>query len=98
MRVGEHLRSGPLDVYLADSPAPVSRAGIVVPRYGRSVVARNRLKRRLRNIVRTCWLPGARRRRVSLDILVRARRDAYGCSYEELRGAIEDVTRREAGR
>ncbi len=95
MRVGERRRSGPLEVYMADSPASAPRAGIVVPRYGRTTVERNRLKRRLREIVRSCWLPEAARR-APRDLVVRTRRDAYDCSFEDLREAMQAVAK-EAG-
>lgn len=42
---------------------------------------RNRLKRRLREIIRLYWLPVA----PADDLVVRARPDAYERSYAELR-------------
>lgn len=54
------------------------RVGIVVPRYGHSAVERNRLKRRLRNIVRMQLLPVIP---VGLDVVVRAGPAAYEVPY-----------------
>lgn len=66
------------------------RVGIVVPRYGRTAVERNRLKRRLRELVRELVLPG----RPPLDMVVWAQRAAYGLSFEGLRQEVERVCRR----
>jgi ribonuclease P protein component len=51
-----------------------------VPKYSRTSVARNRLKRRLREIVRTELLPYL----PAGDLVVRARREAYEASFTEL--------------
>jgi ribonuclease P protein component len=57
---------------------------IVVPRHGRSAVERNRLKRRLREIVRLFWLPVA----PPSDLVIRARPEAYEIEFAELREGI----------
>ncbi len=56
------------------------RVGIVVPKHRRKIVDRNRVKRRLREIVRTGLLPelGA------IDLLIRARPEAYSSNFEQL--------------
>lgn len=51
-----------------------------MPKYSRTSVARNRLKRRLREIVRTELLPHL----TAGDLVVRARREAYDASFGEL--------------
>lgn len=51
-----------------------------MPKYSRTSVARNRLKRRLREIVRTEFLPYL----PAGDLVVRARREAYEASFTEL--------------
>ena len=51
-----------------------------MPKYSRTSVARNRLKRRLREIVRTELLPHLR----AGDLVVRARREAYEASFTDL--------------
>lgn len=63
-----------------------TRVGLVVPRYKQSAVARNRLKRRLRELVRTWILPTD----VAVDIVLRVRSDAYDATFEALNA---DVTR-----
>lgn len=71
-----------------ESPTHSARAGIVVPRYGHSIVERNRLKRRLREYVRTRWLPEARTENPAPEILVRARPPAYDLEAKALWEAL----------
>jgi ribonuclease P protein component len=58
---------------------------VVVPKHRHRIVDRNRLKRRLREIARRELLPRLREKGVSVDLLVRARREAYEAEFEELR-------------
>lgn len=60
------------------------RLGLLVPKYQASAVARNRLRRRLRELWRTevQGFQGAR------DLVIRARSRAYGASFEALRGDL----------
>jgi ribonuclease P protein component len=60
---------------------------VIVGKHGRSVVERNLLRRRLREIVRTTLLPvvGA------IDIVVRTLPSAYEASFQELMTEIETV-------
>jgi ribonuclease P protein component len=57
-----------------------------VPKHKHTSVERNRLKRRLRELVRTELLP-ALRSGSPVDVVVRAGSDAYDASFEELRVA-----------
>ncbi len=102
-RRGKRRRTRHLDVFVSPSPAAFPRLGIVVPkprqkalkrssRVRGAAVQRNRLKRRLREIGRTLVLPELRSAGVSLDVLVRARPEAYEASYDELRSGLEEVT------
>lgn len=84
LREGAQRRCGPLELFRAKAPGGRSRSGIIVPRYGHTIVARNRLKRRLRECVRTVWLPGAGVGNAAEDILVRARPAAYSLEFTEL--------------
>jgi ribonuclease P protein component len=76
-----------LDVRAIASPLGHPRVGVVVPRYSGSAVDRNRLKRRLRELVRTRLLPAA----PSVDVVVRARPDAYRASFDELEADVARV-------
>jgi ribonuclease P protein component len=72
-----------LDVRVLASPFGSPRIGIVVPRHQHSAVDRNRLKRRLREIVRIELLPTLRER-PPIDVAIRARREAYGVDVAAL--------------
>jgi ribonuclease P protein component len=61
--------------------------GIIVPRFQSSAVARNRLRRRLREILRRDVLPQL----PPIDIVVRAKRAAYAATFAVLRAELTDV-------
>ncbi len=63
------------------------RVAIVVPKFGFTIVRRNKLKRRLRELVRAHILT----RPVSCDLIVRASRQTYDATFEELRGEMTAV-------
>lgn len=63
---------------------------IVVPKWGFTAVRRNKLKRRLRELTRAHVLTQAS----SSDVVVRARREAYDASFDDLR---QDVQRLAGG-
>jgi ribonuclease P protein component len=54
-------------------------------------VQRNRLKRRLREIARTELLPRLARGGCEVDVLVRARPEAYDASFDELSHQLIEV-------
>jgi ribonuclease P protein component len=60
---------------------PYARAGVVVPRYSHGSVERNRVKRRLREILRLEMLRLLR----GVDLIVRAMPSAYVATYADLR-------------
>jgi len=88
LREGRRHRTGPVDVFAAPSPAGRPRLGVVVPLYGHTAVARNRVQRRLREIGRRDWLAGAWEEGREVDVLLRARPRAYDCDFPELREAV----------
>ncbi len=57
------------------------RMGLIVPRYQFSAVARNRLRRRLREI----WRREVQQHQPAGDLVIRARREAYGAAFPALR-------------
>jgi ribonuclease P protein component len=84
-----------LDVRVLASPFGSPRIGIVVPRHQHSAVDRNRLKRRLREIVRVELLP-ALRERPPIDLAIRTRHDAYDASLDALRTDVRSIHARVA--
>ena len=88
-REGKRIRTEHLEIRVAASLFRHPRVGLIVPKYGENSVHRNRLKRRLREIARRELLPIL----PLVDVVIRARREAYGSSYatlaRELAGASE---------
>jgi ribonuclease P protein component len=85
-----------LDVRALASPLAHSRVGVVVPRHRHSAVDRNRLKRRLRELVRLELLP-VLSDCPSTDIAIRARRESYAAQFDSLRDDIVSVAARLVG-
>ena len=56
------------------------RIGLIVPKFKHSGVARNRLKRRLRELARLRMLPAG----VMADVVIRVRPEAYAASFDAL--------------
>ena len=57
------------------------RMGLIVPRYQSSAVARNRLRRRLREL----WRREVQQHQPAWDLVIRSRREAYGAPFAALR-------------
>jgi ribonuclease P protein component len=57
------------------------RMGLIVPKVQSSAVARNRLRRRLREI----WRVELQPHQPAWDLVIRARREAYGATFADLR-------------
>ena len=81
---GKKSRTLHLDVFDSASPFAHPRVGVVVPKHRRNSVERNQLKRRLRELLRLQVLPRLSDRSSNVDVLVRARREAYDASFEQL--------------
>ena len=63
------------------------RVGLIVPRYRHTAVARNQLKRRLRELTRLQLLPT----RLPVDVVIRARPEAYDVEFDHLRADVDRV-------
>jgi ribonuclease P protein component len=74
------MRTEYFEVRTVASPLSHPRVGFIVPKYTRTAVARNRLKRRLREIVRLHWLS----RLGPVDLVIRSRASAYEASFAAL--------------
>jgi len=67
-----------------------ARVGFIVPKHGQNSVARNRLKRRLREIVRTTVLPAL----LPHDVVIRTLPAAYRQSWDALAEEVASLVRR----
>lgn len=85
---GKRSRTAHLDVFDSASPFAYPRIGVVVPRHRRSAVDRNRLKRRLREVLRAEVLPRLRESAAASNVLVRARKEAYLATFSQLRDEL----------
>ncbi len=91
---GARERTPCFDVRIAGPQEPHARVAIIVPRFDKSAVSRNRVKRRLRELVRRELLPGLAPR----DIVVRATPSSYRATFEAMRAAMRQVARRLASK
>ena len=87
---GRRLRTPHLDVAWRTNRAGHPRTGVIVPRFQFSAVARNRLRRRVREILRRDALASL----PAIDLVVRAKRIAYAASFAALRAELSGVVRR----
>jgi len=84
---GKRLRTIDMDVRYVASPLGYLRVGIIVPLHGHSAVQRNKLKRRIRELVRKLISPIC----VSSDVVIRCRLSAYSRSFAELEPQIREI-------
>lgn len=84
-RSGRRIQTSALTVWIARGSNLQSRVAIVVALRGHSSVARNKLKRQLRHIVRTEILPNAGE---PYDAIVSARSSAYLATFNTLRSLV----------
>ena len=91
-RRGKRSKTRHLDAFVSPSPAPFARLGVVVPKHKRTIVQRNRLKRRLRELGRTMLLPTLGNRGAPFDVLLRARPEAYTAAFADLRDEVAALT------
>lgn len=77
---GKRIRTEHLELRVVASLLRHPRIGFIVPKHGRSIVERNQLKRRLREIVRLNVL----KRIPPVDMIVRVQPAAYTASFATL--------------
>jgi ribonuclease P protein component len=93
LRLGSRRGDPLLEVFSA--PAALEgapRFGVIVPRHRHTIVERNRLRRRLREVGRRELLPRLRREGCDADVLVRSRPAAYDASFGDLKAAFLRLT------
>jgi ribonuclease P protein component len=77
---GKRRRLAHLDVLWADNQAGHPRVGLIVPKFQSTAVARNLLRRRLREV----WRRKLKQDLPAWDVVIRARREAYGAGFAVL--------------
>ena len=95
---GKRSRTAHLDVFDSASPVAHPRVGIIVPKHRRNSVERNKLKRRLREVLRLEVLPRLISHEAPVDVLVRARREAYNATYDQLHDELTDFVEKKWSR
>lgn len=63
------------------------RVAVIVAKYGRTIVERNRLRRRIRELARTRLIPTC----VGVDLVVRALPGAYDAEFERLGDEMNEI-------
>lgn len=86
---GRRRRTPHLELAWRPNAAGHARMGIIVPRFQSSAVARNRLRRRLREILRRDVLPHLQL--PPIDVVIRAKRATYAAPFAALRAELTDV-------
>jgi len=81
---GRRRRLGHLDMIWTDNATGHPRLGLIVPKFRSSAVARNRLRRRLREV----WRQEVQARQPAWDLVIRARKEAYDASFQVLRAEL----------
>ena len=89
-REGKRVRGSNLELRVAASPLSFARVGFIVPKHGQNSVARNRLKRRLRELVRVTVLPLL----VPKDLVIRTLPGAYAVSWDALSRDVASLVKR----
>jgi ribonuclease P protein component len=89
-REGKRFRTTHLEVRYIASLLRHSRVGLIVPRHKQSAVARNRVKRRLRELSRLVLLP-AFEAHAPLDVVLRATTTAYEADFDALAADVSRI-------
>ena len=77
-----------MHVRMSPSVFVLTRVGIIVPRHGHTAVDRNRLKRRLKEILaKETFPPG-------FDVVLVSDAQAYALNFDELRARVKGITAR----
>ena len=88
-KAGRRLRTEHLDVRVADSLLSRARVAVIVGKYGHTIVERNLLRRRLRELARTKMLPFVK----GVDVVLRTHASAYQVSLGKLATEVEQVAK-----
>lgn len=90
---GKRIRTATLELRALASLRRLPRVGVIVPRHGQTAVARNLVKRRLRELLRQSLWPMLLTR-PPCDVVVRASPAAYGVPQATLAADLTKAMRR----
>jgi ribonuclease P protein component len=85
VRSGRRHRTKTLHISWLPNGLKHARLAVVVPRFGNTAVARNKLRRQLREIVRRRLLPSL----MPIDLVISSRAAAYRAQFRELAAELE---------
>ncbi len=88
MKAGRRLRTEHLEVRTVTSLLSHMRLAVVVAKHGHTIVERNRLRRRLRELVRVRMLP----RHARMDVVLRSFPKAYEAAFSVLGEEIDWIS------
>ena len=88
-KAGRRLRTEHLEVRAVTSLFPHVRLAVIVAKHRHTIVERNRLRRRLRELARIRLMP----RNVSLDVVIRSLPSAYDVTFAVLTEEIDQIER-----
>jgi len=89
-RTGKRTLTTHFEVRASDSLFSQGRIGVIVPKFGKTIVERNRLRRQLREIARTILLPQVGTR----DVLIKVQPSAYGVHFRSLADELAGIAKR----
>ncbi|HVF40172.1 MAG TPA: ribonuclease P protein component, partial [Gemmatimonadaceae bacterium] len=80
-------RSEHLDVRATDSLLSHARVAVIVGKHGHTIVERNQLRRRLRELARTQIIPIG----IQMDVVIRSVPSAYDATFDQLSREIGTI-------
>ena len=86
-KAGRRLRTEHLEVRAVASLLSHVRLAVIVAKHRHTIVERNRLRRRLRELARIRLMP----RNVSMDVVIRSLPGAYDATFAVLAAEIDQV-------
>jgi ribonuclease P protein component len=84
LAAGRRARRDHFDIYWSSNEAGFPRLGLIVPKLRHNGVERNRLRRRLKEV----WRRDVARQLPAWDVVVRARQESYGLTFESMRAEL----------
>ena len=90
IKAGSRLRTEHLEVRSVASLLSRVRLAVIVGKHRHTIVERNKLRRRLRELARTRLIPFHR----ELDVVIRSFPSAYDTEFDVLRREVEEISKK----